>query len=137
MCSLCKTRVTVGWAMGEREYSFLSCIAKLLKICCAVSATTDVHYNRAISTELKELIPFRKHAVNSSLISLAFPRFHISVSEHNDLEPVYIPRGPASSRVNYFILRAYTETGVSHSQCRKNSGEVLETMQVNGLEGEK
>ena len=33
-------------------------------------------------------------------------------------------REPASSRVTYFILRAYTETGVSHSQHRKKSGEV-------------
>ena len=32
----------------------------------------------------------------------------------------------ASSRATYFILQAYTGTGVSHSQRRKNSGEVLE-----------
>ena len=44
-------------------------------------------------------------------------------------------REPASSRVTYFILRAYTGTGVSHSQRRKKMGEVLEKMQVNGLEG--
>ena len=44
-------------------------------------------------------------------------------------------REPASSRVTYFILRTYTETGVSHSQRSKKSGEVLENMQVNGLEG--
>ena len=44
-------------------------------------------------------------------------------------------REPASSRVICFILRAYTGTGVSHSQHRKNSGEVLEKMQVNGPEG--
>ena len=35
-------------------------------------------------------------------------------------------REPASNRVIYFILHAYTGTGVSHSQRRKNSGEVLE-----------
>ena len=35
-------------------------------------------------------------------------------------------REPASSRVTYFILRAYTGSGVSHSQRRKKSGEVLE-----------
>ena len=29
---------------------------------------------------------------------------------------------PASSRVTYFILRAYTETGVSHSQHRQKLG---------------
>ena len=34
---------------------------------------------------------------------------------------------PASSRVTYFIPRAYTVTGVSHSQHRKKSGEVSET----------
>ena len=33
---------------------------------------------------------------------------------------------PASNRVTYFILRAYAGTGVSHSQHRKKSGEVLE-----------
>ena len=35
-------------------------------------------------------------------------------------------REPASSRLTYFILRAYTETSVSQSQHRKKSGEVLE-----------
>ena len=44
-------------------------------------------------------------------------------------------REPASSRVNYFILRAYTGSRVSHSQHRKKLGEVLEKMQVNGPEG--
>ena len=39
------------------------------------------------------------------------------------------------SRVTYSILRAHTGTGVSHSQHRKNSGEVLEKMQVNGPDG--
>ena len=38
------------------------------------------------------------------------------------------------SRVTYFILRAHTGTGVSHSQHRKNSGDVLEKMQVKGPE---
>ena len=35
-------------------------------------------------------------------------------------------REPASSRVTNFILRAYTGTGVSHSQHREKLGEVLE-----------
>ena len=35
-------------------------------------------------------------------------------------------REPASSRVTYFILQAYTGTGVKHSQHGKKSGEVLE-----------
>ena len=35
-------------------------------------------------------------------------------------------REPASGKLTYFILRAYTGTGVSHSQHRKKSGEVLE-----------
>ena len=39
------------------------------------------------------------------------------------------------SRVTYFILLAHRRTGVSHSQHRKNSGEVLVKMQVNGSEG--
>ena len=34
-------------------------------------------------------------------------------------EPIYIP---ASSRVTCFILRAYTGTGLSHSQHRKKIG---------------
>ena len=50
-------------------------------------------------------------------------------------------REPASivtmSRVTYFILQTHTGTGVSHSQCRKNLGEVVEKMQVNGQEGQK
>ena len=40
---------------------------------------------------------------------------------------VHSTRKPAFCRVAYFILRAYTGTGVSHSQRKKkNSGEVLE-----------
>ena len=46
-------------------------------------------------------------------------------------------REPASSRVAYFILRAYTGTSVSNSKHIKKSGEVLEKMQVNGPEGLK
>ena len=42
---------------------------------------------------------------------------------------------PASSRVSHFILRAYTGTGVGHSQHRKKSGDALGKMQVNGPEG--
>ena len=34
----------------------------------------------------------------------------------------HLRREPASSRVTYFILRAYTGTGVSHSQRRKKIG---------------
>ena len=53
-------------------------------------------------------------------------------------KPIYIPRHstrePASSRETCFILRAYTGTSVSHSQRKKKLGEVLEKMQVNGLE---
>ena len=37
--------------------------------------------------------------------------------------------------VTYFILRTHTGIGVSHSQHRKTSVEVLEKMQVNGPEG--
>ena len=42
-------------------------------------------------------------------------------------------REPAFNRVTYFILRAYIGTGVSHSQRRKKSGDVVEKMQVNRL----
>ena len=48
-----------------------------------------------------------------------FVFFLFTFCGHSTLEP-------ASSRVTYFILRAYTGTGVSHSQRRKNSEEVLE-----------
>ena len=41
------------------------------------------------------------------------------------------------SRMTYFIVRAHIRTGVSHSQHRKHAGEVLEKMQVNGVEGQK
>ena len=44
-------------------------------------------------------------------------------------------RESTSGRVTDFILRAYTGTGVSHSQHRKKLGEVFEKIQVNGLEG--
>ena len=40
----------------------------------------------------------------------------------------HLTREPPSNRVAYFILRAYTGTGVSHSQHRKISGQVLEKM---------
>ena len=52
-------------------------------------------------------------------------------------EPIYIPQAlnTGTGRVTYFILQAYTGTGVSHSQHREKNGEVLGKMQVNGLEG--
>ena len=43
-------------------------------------------------------------------------------------------REPASSRVSYSILMAYSGTGASHSQRREKSVEILAKMQVNGLE---
>ena len=39
--------------------------------------------------------------------------------------------------VTYFMPRAYTGTGVNHTQHRKKSGDVLEKMQVNEPEGYK
>ena len=50
------------------------------------------------------------------------------------LEPKNIPREPVSSRVTYFLLQAYKRTGVATANS-KNSGEVLEKMQMNGMEG--
>ena len=61
---------------------------------------------------------------------------------------LFIPRGhsareSASGRVTSFILRAYTGSGVSHSQHRKKLGEVLEknegkwTGRVERVEGYK
>ena len=44
-------------------------------------------------------------------------------------------RDPASRRVTYFILRAYTGTSVSHSQPRTKTGEVVKKAQVIGPEG--
>ena len=66
--------------------------------------------------------------------------FYKSTYHKSCLFSLFIFRGhserePASSRVTYFILRAYTAPDVSHSQHRKKSGEVLEKMQVNGPEG--
>ena len=51
-------------------------------------------------------------------------------------------REPASSRVTYFILQAYTGTGVSHSQHRekigrgfgKNAGEWTESVEISKKE---
>ena len=40
-----------------------------------------------------------------------------------------------SGRVTYFILRAYTGTMRKPQPAQEKSGEVLEKMQVNGLEG--
>ena len=44
-------------------------------------------------------------------------------------------REPASSRVTYFILRAYTGTMCKPQPTQEKAGEVLEKMQVNGPEG--
>ena len=43
--------------------------------------------------------------------------------------------GTCIQQGDYFILQAYTGTSVSQSEHRKKSGEVLEKMQVIGLEG--
>ena len=45
----------------------------------------------------------------------------------------YSTREPVSSRVTCFILRAYTGTGVGHSQRRKKSGEVLDDIGETGI----
>ena len=57
--------------------------------------------------------------------------FHKSSYHKSCFFSLFIFRGhstrePASSRVTNFILRAYTGTGVSHSQHREKSGEILE-----------
>ena len=57
--------------------------------------------------------------------------FHKSSYHKSCFLSLFIFRGhstrePASSRVAYFSLRAYTGTSVSHSQHRKKSGKVLE-----------
>ena len=42
---------------------------------------------------------------------------------------------PASGKVIYFILQAYTETRRKPQPTQEKSGKVLEKMQVNGPEG--
>ena len=44
-------------------------------------------------------------------------------------------REPASGRVTYFTVRAYTGTMFQRQPTQEKSGEVLEKMQVNGPEG--
>ena len=70
------------------------------------------------------------HSISKSFISLVIiPQVMFLASagtQHGE---------PASNRVTYFILRAYTGSSVSHSQHRRKLGEVLEKMQVNGPEG--
>ena len=54
-------------------------------------------------------------------------------------EPIFIPRAfnteTSIQQGDLFDSAAYTGTGVRHSQHKKKSGEVLEKMQVNRLEG--
>ena len=66
--------------------------------------------------------------------------FHKSSYHKSCFFSLFIFRGhstrePASSRMTYFILRAYTGSCVSHSQRKKKSREAVEKMQMNGLEG--
>ena len=73
------------------------------------------------------------HAISESFISQVFIPQVMFFS-------LFIFRGqstrePASSRVSYFILRAYTGTGFSHSQHRNKIGRGFGKMQVNGPEG--
>ena len=49
-------------------------------------------------------------------------RLYSAGTQHRNLRHLFV----TLSRVTYFILRACTGTGVSHSQHRKNSGEALE-----------
>ena len=46
-------------------------------------------------------------------------------------------REPASSKVTYFVLRAYTGIMCQPEPTQEKSGEVLEKMQVNGPEWKK
>ena len=76
--------------------------------------------------------------LNTNFTLSAGYSFHKSSYHKSSFLSLFIFRGhstrePASNRLTYFILRAYTGTSVSQSQRRKKLGEVLEKMQVNGL----
>ena len=56
---------------------------------------------------------------------------HSTGTQHGNLHQLSV----TMSRVTYFILRAHTGTCVSHSQHRKNSGEVLKKCRLMGWKG--
>ena len=70
-------------------------------------------------------VEYKLHSISKLVISeVIIPQSHAFFS-------LFIFRGhstrePASSRLTYFILRAYTGTSASQSQHRKKSGVVLE-----------
>ena len=73
-----------------------------------------LHQGRTQTSLYLQVIHFHKSSYHKScILSLSIFRGHST-------------REPASSRVTYYTLRAYKEAGVSHSQHRKKSAEVLE-----------
>ena len=104
-------------------------VTYLLSWCFEPSQTQRITSGLNTKTSLYlQVIHFASHHTKSLLFFLSFFSLFI-IRRHST-------RAPASSRMTYFILRAYTGTGVSHSQHReKKSGEVLEKMQVTGPEG--
>ena len=94
-------------------YRFVN-VSYLVSWCFQPSQPQRITSGLNTNFTLSPIIHFTSHHTTSHV----FLAYLYSVgTQHGD---------PASSRVTYFILRAYTGTGVSHSQHRKKSGQILE-----------
>ena len=83
----------------------------------AQSTTKDLHQGLTQTYSISKLFISQ---VNIAQVMFLFLFFSLFIFHGHST------REPASSRATYFILRAYTGTGASHSQHKKKSGEVLE-----------
>ena len=77
---------------------------------CALSSVNHKGLHQGCVSLYPQVIHFTSHHTTSHVFSLFIFRVHST-------------REPASSRVTYFILQAYTGTGGSHSQHREKNRE--------------
>ena len=134
------TTVTSDWYMCWMPAEYWNKGPKHVLLCVITMNQTQFIVILLVSWRFE---PSQPQKITSGLdtncnLSPSYP-FHKS-SYHKSCFSLFIFRGhstqePASNRVTNFILRAYTGSGVSHSQHRKKMGEVLEKMQMNGPEG--
>ena len=75
-----------------------------------------------LKPQLKIISTISERKLRKRIIYILRACLYSELIQHGNPHQLFV----IMSRMTYFIMRADTRTGVSHSQHRKNSGEVLE-----------
>ena len=129
-----------------QDFWIMSVQSQLVRWCYEPSQPKRITSGLKTNFNLSPAYSFQKSLFHKSLLLKSQLKF--SPRKANPEKQQHMPwsllkfRGhstlePALSRATYFILQTYTATGLSHKQHGKNSGDVLEKMQVNRSEGQK